>query len=193
MTFVFLPNKTMAILILLVSITIFTVDLFRQIRLRKNLQEYVSVSLILVVTSLGFFIAKTPSDAYLPVFFPVIIFSVALGLEDIYRRLRLVFLIIIFTIIAGNTFSYIDQLGIIEKSGHTFKDKLSISNQILKYAKGKRYNLIGDGPGSQFESFTMNYEYLTWWLGHAPSKNNIDITVVISELKNGINIRTINE
>ena len=44
--------------------------------------------------------------------------------------------------------------------------------------------MIGSGPGSEFSSFTMNYEYLGWWLGNGPSHTPQELKFIVSE-KNG--------
>ncbi|MDO8610145.1 MAG: hypothetical protein Q7R95_06335, partial [bacterium] len=81
-----------------------------------------------------------------------------------------------------------------DRSGNLFTmdKRLQASRQILNISQKKEYNLKGKGPGSKFESFTMNYEYLTWWLGHGPAKNNESLKIYISENANGIKIESKN-
>ena len=59
---------------------------------------------------------------------------------------------------------------------------------IVKAAAGKEYNIKGVGSGSEFSSFTMNYEYLTWWIGHAPSKKREKLQFIVKEDKKGITV-----
>jgi hypothetical protein len=70
----------------------------------------------------------------------------------------------------------------------TLDKRILISKEILNLAGNKDYNLKGKGQGSEFESFTMNYEYLTWWLGHGPSEKNESIKMSVSESLNGIKV-----
>jgi len=72
--------------------------------------------------------------------------------------------------------------------GLTLKERLDAVDKIINLTKNNNFNLVGKGPNSQFQSFTMNYEYLLWWKGHAPSNVNEKIKVVISEDKKGIRI-----
>jgi hypothetical protein len=82
-----------------------------------------------------------------------------------------------------------------DKSGRffTLDKQLQATAQILKIAQKRDYNLKGKGSGSQFESFTMNYEYLSWWLGRAPSKKNEHLKTYISESASGIKIESKSE
>ena len=56
-------------------------------------------------------------------------------------------------------------------------------------ANGKKYNIEGRGEGSEFESFTMNYEYLLWWKGNPPSRQKQDLNFVIEEKQNRIDVK----
>jgi hypothetical protein len=65
--------------------------------------------------------------------------------------------------------------------GPTFSQRLTTAKQIIKESKDKKYMLQGTGQWSQYASFTMNYEYLTWWLGHAPARKEEPLRFVIQE------------
>jgi len=64
------------------------------------------------------------------------------------------------------------QTNFLNNSEFTFSKRLYTAKQIVQESQGKEYNLIARGYGSQYISFTMNYQYLTWWLGHGPSKQS---------------------
>ncbi len=70
----------------------------------------------------------------------------------------------------------------------TYSDQLVQAKQIVTDAQGKQYNLIGKGPNSQYESFIMNYAYLTWWLGHGPAKDRQSVYFIIDDTANGTKI-----
>lgn len=143
-----------------------------------------------IVPIIIFFINKTPSDAYIPVIFPAIILVTALSFESVMRTkiLRLLSLATIGFIVFVNAYTLLSNKYF---SIPKFSERIIAVKKILDYTNGKKYNMVGEGPGSQFESFTMNYEYLTWWLGHIPSKNNVNTTVIISESKSGVNIKIV--
>ena len=50
--------------------------------------------------------------------------------------------------------------------GLSLQNRIQVAKEIITMANKVEYNLVGKGPGSEFASFTMNYQYLTWWLGH---------------------------
>lgn len=66
----------------------------------------------------------------------------------------------------------------------TFADKINAVESIIKISKGKEYNLIGRGALDNFPVFTMPYEYLLWWKGHPPTKENAGLKIVVWE-RNG--------
>ena len=65
---------------------------------------------------------------------------------------------------------------------------IKAAKQILNIADNKEYNLIGKGQGSKYESFTMNYEYLAWWLSNAPSRKENATKIYVTESANGISV-----
>ena len=131
----------------------------------------------------GILINQTPSDAYLPIIFPFVFFTVGLFFERVlinkktkYFGILILLIILISNFISSYNNSFVPY----------FKNRMIAVDKIISLANGKEYNLIGKGPGSQFESFTMNYEYLLWWKGHPPSKNEARLKVIILETEKGI-------
>lgn len=154
--------------------------------------SYSILFLFLFIPILGFFISATPSEAYIPVLFPALMIATALLFDRIMNFRRLYFLVIflIITLSFFNIYYLISQNYFTGKGmyGPTFKNRTQAAKHILQVSKGKRYSLVGKGEGSQFESFTMNYEYLLWRMGHPPSSENIHARFVIEESKRGIEI-----
>lgn len=141
---------------------------------------------LLVVSFGGILVNQTPSDAYLPIIFPFVIFSIAL-LFDFLLKLKVIkyFAIILLTlIIILNSYS-----SFMNSHANDLKYRVEAVEKIILLTNNQEYNLAGAGPGSQFKSFTMNYEYLLWWKGHPPTDRNVKLKIVVSETKNGIIIR----
>lgn len=153
--------------------------------------------LLLLIPLLLIILNQIPSDAYLPIFFPVIVLLFSSFLDFVIMKKYLFFpvLILIIVLTLLNINFMLKNNFMFNKSGRLFTlDKqLQATNQILKIAQKRDYNLKGKGFGSQFESFTMNYEYLSWWLGHAPSKKNEQLKIYISESASGIKIENKSE
>ncbi len=174
---------------LAISLFLFSLSLIMTVKdlLKKNnfnLENPKLLLLIFLITSIGgILINKSPSDAYLPITFPLIILLIALFFDYLVKneRIRYVSIAFLGLIIIFNFYSSY-------KAGLTngFRERMNAVNEIIELARGREYNLIGKGPGSQFKSFTMNYEYLLWWKGYAPAGKDVKLKIVVSETPKGI-------
>jgi len=68
----------------------------------------------------------------------------------------------------------------------TISKKIEASDNVIKVAGDKPYNIVGKGELSDFKSFTMPYEYLLWWKGSPPSAEEVDLKIIIWEKENEI-------
>lgn len=192
---IFASSYAVSLLILFLSIGYIAYYLFRQ----KNREKFFSpIGIIVIFTAsilMGFFINMTPSGAYLPLFFPSVIILTAWMFDKLMKKkyLFIPVLILIFLTAAVNTLFILDTSRNKSAYGLSFLQRLNAAKTILKEANEKNYIIKGKGHGSQFESFTMNYEYLAWWLGHAPSKNSQLLNIYISESESGIKINKYND
>lgn len=159
--------------------------------------SYNLILLLFFVPLLIIILNQTPSDAYLPILFPTIVLISSLFLDFIMRikRMRILTLLFIITVVFSNISFMFKNDFAFDKSNRmlTLNKRLQAAHEILNIAGDKDYNLKGIGSGSEHRSFTMNYEYLTWWLGHAPSKKNKDLKIYVSESANGIKIEMIDK
>jgi len=180
-------QSTLISFVILVFLVAWAVYVF----LRKRKKYNFALLLFLIPFILVFF-NQTTSDAYLPMFFPIVILLFSLFLEYfISKKIMIVpitaFIIILITcnvsFMVKNNFMF-DK----STSFFTLSMRLQATQKILNITQNKDYNLIGKGPGSEFKSFTMNYEYLAWWLGHGPSKKNENLKISVLEFPNGIKI-----
>lgn len=143
---------------------------------------------------LGFFAAKTISEAYLPVFFSFVIFIVALFIDRFIEKKETIYITfcILLVIIFVNPYSLIVNNYYMGEGGYgfTFFERKKIAQDIIREAKGREYTLAGKGSGSEFASFTMNYAYLTWWMGHGPANTREKLIFLIEETPVGIKLNT---
>lgn len=157
--------------------------------LNKNVRSssFVLVCLLFFIPLFLIILNQTPSDAYLPMLFPVIILLFSVFLDFLIKIKKIFILIIVFLVIFNINYMLTNNFGFDKNSRlFTLDKRIFASKQILNIAANKDYNLRGKGPGSEFESFTMNYEYLTWWLGRGPKKSDESLKIYISETVNGI-------
>jgi len=111
------------------------------------------------------------------------------------KKLLIPIVIFLMVIVLGNV-SYMFRNNFtfsISANAFTLEKRILVSKEILNMVGKKDYNLIGKGSGSEFASFTMNYEYLTWWLDHGPSIKNENLKIYISESTGGIKIENRNK
>ncbi|MBI5122683.1 glycosyltransferase [Candidatus Roizmanbacteria bacterium] len=151
------------------------------------------VSLIIVLNTLliaGFLAARTPSDAYLPMLFPGLILLIAVAWGELFINKITGFVAICLLLLIASFNSYF-SVNFNKNALNKFENKISTAKYIIKQSLGKEYNLKGSGPGGEFTSFTMNYEYLTWYLGHGPSSKKEKLKFVISEDETGIHVKKI--
>lgn len=187
----FLPSEIVANLLLGVVLVIFLYVLYREFKKKKRNMNVFFLFIFFFIPLLGFLINKTPSEAYLPILFPQIILIVSWFF--MYSTKKIPTLIIYFVIgLIGflNAFNLIQQnyLMGVNNYGLTFTERLNIVNQVLTQTEGIEYNISGNGPGSEFESYTMNYEYLLWWKGHSPSDIKVNNTIIINDSLNSFYI-----
>ena len=94
--------------------------------------------------------------------------------------------ILLFFMAFLNTRSFLNNVNSEESQRFSYQARLNVAKKIIQSTERKEYNLVGAGEESRFSSFTMNYEYLTWWIGHGPKTNPQSLKVIISESSKGI-------
>jgi len=188
---IFSQNGLAAFLIFILTIGWTLKSISKSIKSKKFAAGKIILVLWILLPLAAFFVNKTPSDAYIPLLFPAIILVTAFSFELIMRTkiFRPLAIVVIGFIVTVNIYTLLSNKYF---SVPTFKERIIVAEKIIKYADGKKYDMVGKGIGSEFESFTMNYEYLTWWLGHGPVKNTEDLKIFVSESSNGIKIEKIN-
>lgn len=187
----FLPDARIALLFFLSSIFYFFYSLYKMYKYNRCNIGYVLISYLLTVATIGFIVSQTSSEAYLPIFFPLIIIMSALLIFYISEKIRFFHIggLFLIFIMAVNSYSIIKEYHNTQVKGLTFTDRINASRKIVQHVDGKEYVLIGSGWLSEFENYTMNYQYLTWWLGNEPSKLKKKLRIVISEDNNDIQVR----
>lgn len=175
-------NGVIALMVFIAS------SIYLLLKLREKDKSIILLAILNFILIIGFIVAKTPSSAYLPVMFPGIILIIALFFNWTFKNKKIKDFMIptIFLLICFNCF-YIFYV-VYSKNNDSFTQRLDAARFILKEAAGKEYNIKGSGVGSEFKSFTMNYEYLTWWLGHGPSSSNESLVFTIREENGKIKI-----
>lgn len=183
----FLANGKVAIAILGASLLASIKYLYEMYKQKKWNLGYILLIFALLFSFGGFLAVQSSSDAYLPIFFPILISLIAYIFSNLLFRKGVLFLgVTIVVILLVNIYSLMNNDYKYKKDDTqlTLVDRINAAKTIVMLSGDKQYNLIGVGQLSQFRSYTMNYEYLAWWLGKPPSSQE-QITRITIDEKNG--------
>lgn len=185
---IFISSSAISLLIMLLSLGYMIYFLLSNKNGKNFFSEINILLMFIIIPMIGFLVNMTPSGAYLPLFFPSVIITTAWIFDKIMNERYLLFptTILISLIVISNALFFLDAARNKSVYGLYLTERLNAVKTMLKEAGKKKYIIRGEGPGSQFESFTMNYEYLAWWLGKPPSKEFAKNLFIISESKDGI-------
>lgn len=175
---IFELNLYVALLILVFSIIFLISGL-----IRKREASSIILFLLIFISFGGIFVNQTPSDAYLPIIFPLIIVLISIFLRFLFSFNKLL-IIVVFLIVIFNV-----QSALNDDLANDLDKRVVVADKIIALTKNTEYNLIGKGVGSQFDSFTMNYEYLLWLKGNPPSHKNQKTKILIRETNGQIIVK----
>jgi GT2 family glycosyltransferase len=179
----YLPNIGIAILLFLGSIGFFVARIGKE----NRTTAYTILLSGFFVPFLTIMVSKIPSDAYLPMLFiqmAMIVgwfFSYICGKNIMQIRVTYVFVLLLCLTNMVSLFQH-DYFG-----GITFAQRKSAAKEIIVLAHGNPYDIFVEGYPQAFPTLTMNYEYLTWWLGN-PSQKGAEVKIVVRETNNGISV-----
>ena len=184
---IFSVNKILSFGLVIFSMLFLVWQLFLNRKKDFNNADFI-LSLWVFIPIIGIFINKTPSEAYLPMFYPGIILLVAYVFIKIIQKnkdfrpiIYALFLIIFLT----NLHLVYSTLYLTKTTKTiTVSDMKKVASEIVDRANGKKYNLVSVGAGSEFENNLKNFEYLTIWMGNGPSKKSENLRFKI-ETRNG--------
>jgi 4-amino-4-deoxy-L-arabinose transferase-like glycosyltransferase len=153
---------------------------------------YVLLALITFTTIGVFIVYKTPSEAYLPLFIAYLFLALAVGLTSLSSRgLRLG--LITAVLIAGmlgtqqlimQNYQYSQS----EAYAFSYDTRLDAVKTIIQKTAKSTYTIEGKNMFIKTPSFTMNYEYLLWYLGHPVVEAFPEKIITIEEAPDRINI-----
>jgi GT2 family glycosyltransferase len=157
---------------------------------KKNTSAII-ITVINIFIGFAIFLGKVPSDAYLPLLFPSLILQLAYFFDALLRQKLLRFFTLVFLLcfFLFNIHFLVTHHYSVLSNFDSYAKRLAAAQYVVKESEKKEYNLRGEGIGSEFASYTMNYEYLTWWLGNGPSKTTQPVQFIIKETPTGIQVK----
>jgi len=181
----FLPDGRVAMLLFITSLSYFFYSLYQMYKNKKYNIGYIIIGYIFIISGIGLFINQTPSEAYLPMFFPLVVIIFGLSIDNLINNKHFFYIgiLLLIFIMFINSFSIVRNEYSYRKidSNVTFKDRVLAARKIIQYADGKEYNIVGRRWLREFPSYIMNYEYLVWWMGNGPTKKDSPIKIYITE------------
>ena len=177
---IFSPNLIFSISLFFLSVLTFAFLSAKDLRENK-LNNFVIIFLTVVISVTGFILAKTASDAYLPMLIPGIIITLSVFFGKLMTNKKLTIIVILIVISMGA----INSFYLIKNNYYTslkFPQKLDAAKKIISQANGKPYNIEAKG------NLSASYGYLAWWLGKGPSEKQEKLQFIVKEKNNKIEI-----
>lgn len=193
---IFIPNGIFTFIIFLISFLYLIFVNILNFFQKNNKPQHILIFLFIVFLFGGAVVSKTPSGAYLMSFFVPVIIMISLLLEYLskykYVYFILILLVIYISLVNSVYLVYNNYyLGLDKGYGPSLKERINVAKYIIETSKNKSFTVYGKGEGSNFESFTMNYQYLTWYLGKEFKKKGGEITYIVEEFPDKIKIQKI--
>lgn len=183
-----IQNETIALFLFLLSTIYLCYIIGKNYKNQKCNTSFIILCLTTYIPLLALIGGKTPSDAYMPMLFPGIIITVSILFQKIYTINRISkVLVIVFVTAAGfwNAHSLLSHNYYMQQKngyGLTYATRESAANDILQLAKNKPFELKAVGPGSQFNSFSLNFTYITWYKTRQLSNShNIQVITIYDD------------
>lgn len=183
---IFAQSLAIALFALFISIGFFLYIFIRKFRNRNMDLGTMLLFLYLFIPLFALFLHRVPIEADVLLVSPFIIMAIAVFIDKLMKFSLLKkpsILILLFIAFANVRFILSTNYLTINtpKDRVTISKQLSATDSIIQIAKGRKYNLLGQGELSFFPVFTMPYEYLLWWKGHPPKKESVDFKIVVWE------------
>lgn len=167
---IFLPSS-------LISTILFSAIIFRALQKSilmklsyKDPLAYTTIWMVLMLLIVIF--GKTPSDAYVFTLFPLIIMMGA-HVVSIYRSKSVLILTVGIGLI--NCVSLVKSnylMGVPGGYGAPLSARITLVKEVVTDADGSPYAIKVVGPGSQFSSTGMYFDYIAGWQGRSPVSKN---------------------
>ncbi len=176
---VFLPNKILSTLIILGSFGGLSAVIWKQYKSNTQYSSYLLL-LVWILASIGILIVnKIPSDAYLPIIFPAVFFSIALTMSNFFSK-KIMMTVIIFLLLLNIVALLKHNYSMIPQRDIALSQRVAAADTLVASSHGRSFALRGKGAGSQFESFLMPYEYVLWYKKH-PVIRDSELKYIIRE------------
>lgn len=159
---------------------------------KKRTNEYIILLVSILSTTSIFMVYKTTSETYIPLFFAYLFLSLAVIVmyipQTVYRVVIVVLLVCagisgIRTFVSKD-YEYASQHPYV----FSYDDRQHVVKTIIQKTGKSTYTIEGKNMFIVTPSFTMNYEYLLWYLGHPVVEEFPEKMITIEETPDRIQI-----
>ncbi len=178
----FVMNNYIGLILFIIFISIFIFGIIKS--KYKDLSLNV-VFIFFIIPAIAFLGMNSRSQAYLPMFYPTMIIIASYSITKILNKNKFIGGLIVLTILFVNVFGIINY----PKSSVSLSLRTEAVKKMINEANGSAYNMVGEGPSSEFASFIYPYEYLAWYLGNPSSNTDEKIKFYITDRADTIVIR----
>lgn len=148
--------KSISMFIFFSSLIVTIINLFKhQVRVSGSLIMF----LLTLIGLVAFILSGVPSEAYLVMLFPGLIYFFAVV---IYRIKKSLLILAALLLIGLTNVNYIISSEYLTKGSITLKEKSEAVDEIINLLQNNNYELTYEGIGEEFESSVMPYRYLIW-------------------------------
>jgi 4-amino-4-deoxy-L-arabinose transferase-like glycosyltransferase len=183
----FLGNGLIALAILLTTLMAYIWSVYKNTK-DKTRTGKILLLIFFILPTLAFLAQKTNSGAYLLMLYSQMIILIGVAVTSFKNKTVVSGLILL--VIAIGVFNVQSLLKNNYFSAISYSIRLQNAREIIELSKGKPFNIITRGQGSQYESFVTPYNYLVWYLGHPASEKSEKLKFYVSEYPGKIKLET---
>jgi len=189
----FAENTMIAVVLLFISVVFPALTLGVNYKNQKLRFSEIILFASISVALLGLFMHRVPIEADWMLVVPFLIISLSVFFSksmNVNRRVSYLVLGVLVSIVIFNSYFHICYQNARSEVNTIGGVPVQIvaADEIIKLAGKKNYNLVGKGVLDNFPVFTNAYDYLTWWRGHGPSKDEMKLKIIVNPVESGINV-----
>jgi len=168
---IFSPSNFVSFMLLALGF-IFLLKKIFTVKNKNQINGYNLLTVSTIVSVTIFILGKTPSDAYIPIFFPMIFFTTACFFGYLIERKNKKILGITILIFVGLVNVYVFLSKNYFSQGTEYNAKIMTVNAVLTNSHGQPFQLASGGYFATIATGIDDYKYLLWWKGGIINNNS---------------------
>ena len=135
-----------------------------------------------------FILYKTPSEAYIMLFFPFLLFSLAVTLDELqsYKKLGIMCMLFLGFLGTGKFVSQDFTYSTHQSYNFSFDERSIAVDSIIQKVGKNTYTIEGKNMFISTPAYVMGYEYMLWYLEHPVAEEFPKMILTIEETPENI-------